>query len=65
VVTRGRGLKPGTYTVRAHVGYVEAGIDESKWVTSEPVTVTVTEEHIKAAEAVRAAWEAERKRKRE
>jgi hypothetical protein len=64
VVTRARGLEPGTYTVRASVGYVDAADGQTKWVTSEPVTVTVTEEHIKAAEAFWQAWEAERKRNR-
>lgn len=49
------GLKPGTYTVRATVSYAEAPSGETKRVTSEPVTITVTEEHIKAAEAYWAA----------
>ncbi len=44
------GLKPGTYTVRALVSYAEAPSGEKKTVTSEPVTITITEEHIKAAE---------------
>jgi hypothetical protein len=64
VTTRGRGLKPGTYTVRASVGYVDAADGQTKWVTSEPVTVTVTEEHIKAAEALWKAQDAEWERKR-
>lgn len=55
VLTRERGLKPGTYTVRATVSYAEAPGGETKRITSEPVTVTVTEEHIKAAEAYWAA----------
>ena len=48
-------MKPGTYTVRATVSYAEAPSGETKRITSEPVTVTVTEEHIKAAEAYWAA----------
>lgn len=44
-------FKPGTYTVRAAVSYAEAPSGETKQVTSEPLTVIVAEEHIKAAEA--------------
>jgi len=51
VRNRQRGLKSGTYTVRATVSYAEAPNGETKRVTSEPVTVTVTEEDIKATEA--------------
>lgn len=43
--------KPGTYKVRAIVSYAEAPDGETMQITSEPVNVTVTEEHIKAAEA--------------
>lgn len=43
--------KPGTYTVRAVLSYAEAPSGETRRVTSDPVTVTVTEEHIRAAEA--------------
>ena len=52
------GLQPGAYTVRATVSYAEAPSGEKKSVTSEPVTVTVTAEHIKAAEAYWAALKA-------
>jgi hypothetical protein len=52
---RETGLKPGAYTVRVMVTYAEAPSGETKRLTSEPVAVTVTEEHIKAAEAY---WEA-------
>jgi hypothetical protein len=41
----------GTFTVRATVSYAEAPSGEKKSVTSEPVTVTVTADHIAAAEA--------------
>jgi hypothetical protein len=51
-------VKPGTYTVRAIVSYAEAPSGETRRVTSEPVTVTVTAEHIKAAEAYWAALKA-------
>jgi hypothetical protein len=44
-------IKPGTYTVRATMSYAEAPSGETKRVTSEPVTVTVTAEHLKAADA--------------
>lgn len=50
-----RGLKPGTYTVRATVSYAEAPSGETKRVMSDPVTVRVTEEDIKAADAYWAA----------
>lgn len=44
-------LKPGTYTVRATVSYAEAPSGETKRITCEPVSITVTEDHIKAAKA--------------
>lgn len=44
-------LVPGAYTVRAAVSYALAPSGEARRITSEPVTVTVTEEHIRAAEA--------------
>jgi hypothetical protein len=50
-----QGLKPGSYTVQATVSYAEAPSGETKHIVSEPVVVTVTEEHIKAAEAYWAA----------
>ena len=49
------GLRPGVYTVRTTVAYAEAPGGETKRLTSDPVTVTVTEEHIKAAEVYREA----------
>jgi hypothetical protein len=55
LTSRERGLKPGAYTVRATVSYAEAPNGETKRVTSEPLTVAVTEDHIKAAEAYWAA----------
>lgn len=48
---RANGLTPGTYTLRVTVSYAEAPSAEVRHITSEPVTITVTEEHIKAAEA--------------
>jgi hypothetical protein len=51
VVRPERGLKPGLYTVRAILSYAEAPNGEAKHIASEPVTVRVTEENIKAAEA--------------
>jgi hypothetical protein len=50
-----RGLKPGSYTVRVTVSYAEVPSGETRHITSEPVTVTVTEDDIRAAEAY---WEA-------
>jgi len=44
-------MRPATYTVRATVSYAEAPSGETRRVTSEPVTISVTEQHIKAAEA--------------
>jgi hypothetical protein len=46
-----RGLKPGSYTVRATVSCAEVPRGETRHITSEPVTVTVTEDDIRAAEA--------------
>lgn len=51
-------IKPGVYTVRATVSYAEAPSGEKREVVSEPVKVTVTAEHVKAAEAF---WKTEKK----
>jgi hypothetical protein len=52
---RSDGLVSGSYTMRATISYAEAPSGETRRITSEPVTITVTEEHIKAAEAYWAA----------
>jgi hypothetical protein len=48
---RQRGLRPATYCVCVTLHYVEAPGGEGRQITSPPVDVTVTEEHIRVAEA--------------
>lgn len=45
------GLKPGTYTARVTVSFAESPSGTARHIVCEPVTVTVTEEQIKAAKA--------------
>jgi hypothetical protein len=54
VTSRERGLKPGVYTVQITCSYAEAPDAAMKHFGSEPVKVSITEEHIKAAEVF---WE--------
>jgi hypothetical protein len=49
--SRERGLKADAYTVTATVSYAVAPSGGTKRITTAPVVVTVTEDHIKKAEA--------------
>lgn len=51
-----QGVRPGTYALRATVSYAEAPSGQKKTVSSEPVTITITDGHIKAADAYQEAY---------
>lgn len=52
-------IKPGTYTTRFTISYAEAPHGTAQRITLDPVTVTVTEDNIKACKAYWNTWRKE------